>query len=123
MAGAAGVVFADINIEAAKGAAEDGRCQGQHPAHKAIAVAADVTMEEDVSSLIDHVVSEFGRINYADNSAGVRRFATIDRDIRLMSGRLVSKHHLRLRMPAQPNSNVSSTSIRKGLSYSANTPL
>lgn len=105
MAGAAGVVFADISIEAAKGAAAEGRCQGQHPAHKAIAVATDVTMEEYVSSLIDQVVSEFGCIDYAVNSAGVRRFATIERDLRLMSGRLVSKHQLRLRMPAQPDSN------------------
>ena len=51
LGGAAGVVFADINIEAPKGVAEERRYQGQHPAHKAIAAAVDVTEEEDVSSL------------------------------------------------------------------------
>ncbi len=100
MAGAAGVVFADINIEAAKEAAEESRSQGPHPSYKAIALAVDVTKEEDMSSLIEQAVSEFGRIDYAVNSAGVRRFATMERDLRLMNGRLVSKHQPRLQMPA-----------------------
>lgn len=78
LGGAGGVVFADINVEAPKGAVEESRCQGQHPAHKAVAAAVDVTEEEDVSSLLDRAVSEFGRIDYAVNIAGVRRFATIE---------------------------------------------
>ncbi|KAL2045459.1 hypothetical protein ABVK25_012080 [Lepraria finkii] len=71
VAGAAGVVFADINIEAAKEAAAESRGRGPHPSYKAIAVAVDVTKEENVSSLMDQAVSEFGRIDYAVNSAGI----------------------------------------------------
>lgn len=70
-AGAAGVVFADIDLNGAQKAASESQSFGRHPSYRAIALAVDVSQEEDMNAMIERVVQEFGRIDYAVNSAGV----------------------------------------------------
>jgi len=65
-AGAA-VTLADINLEAAQGAAEKLKAAG----HAAIGVRCDVSDEADVAAAVQSAVSAFGRLDMAFNSAGI----------------------------------------------------
>ena len=69
--GVAGVVFADIDISSAQKAASESQSFAIHPSYRAIALAVDVSQEDDMNSMIEKTVQEFGRIDYAVNSAGV----------------------------------------------------
>ena len=71
MAGAEGVVFADVDISSAQKAADESQRLGRHPSYRAVAVAVDVSCENEVVNLVEKAVYEFGRIDYAVNSAGV----------------------------------------------------
>jgi NAD(P)-dependent dehydrogenase (short-subunit alcohol dehydrogenase family) len=66
-AGAA-VTLADINIEAARSAAEHLVASG----HKALGVCCDVADEKEVAAMIEQTVSRFGRLDAAYNNAGVQ---------------------------------------------------
>ncbi|OTA69479.1 oxidoreductase [Hypoxylon sp. EC38] len=70
-AGAKGVVFADINHEGVKAVAEESRKYAKHAEYRALAVKVDVTDAESVQSLVTSTVREFGRVDYAVNSAGI----------------------------------------------------
>jgi NAD(P)-dependent dehydrogenase (short-subunit alcohol dehydrogenase family) len=63
----AGVVLADLN-ESALQAAVDGL---QRAGGKVLAVNCDVSDEGQVVALVDHAVSEFGRLDMAFNNAGI----------------------------------------------------
>lgn len=65
-AGAA-VVLADFKEDAVKAEAEKLRVAG----HKALAVRCDVSDDAEVAAMVEHTVSEFGRIDAAFNNAGV----------------------------------------------------
>lgn len=69
--GCAGIVFADINLEAATTAAEESKKYATNPAYRAIALPVDVTDEASVNALVEQVLIEFGLLHYAINSAGV----------------------------------------------------
>lgn len=64
-AGAA-VALADFNEDAVKAAAQKLIAAG----HKAIAVACDVSDENQVAAMVDRTVAEFGRLDAAFNNAG-----------------------------------------------------
>lgn len=63
----ADVAIVDIDLENASSAAEELSAIGP----KIIAVKADVTDEEDVNSMIETIVKEFGRIDIAFANAGI----------------------------------------------------
>ncbi|MFC5745430.1 glucose 1-dehydrogenase [Actinomadura rugatobispora] len=66
-AGAA-VVLADINEPALREAAGELESAG----HRALAVACDVTDEDQVAALVDQAVAAFGRLDMAFNNAGIQ---------------------------------------------------
>ncbi|KAI1088690.1 short chain dehydrogenase [Rostrohypoxylon terebratum] len=70
-AGARGVVFSDINHEGAEASAEESRKYARHAEYRALAIKVDVTDTESVQSLVTSTVKEFGRVDYAVNSAGI----------------------------------------------------
>ncbi len=63
----ASVVLADVNEDAAKGAAEKLIAAG----HKALAVGCDVSDDAQVAAMVDRTVAEFGRLDAAFNNAGI----------------------------------------------------
>ncbi len=69
--GAAGVVFADMNKAAAEAAALESREIATNKEYKTLVMQVDVTKEAEVDRMVEETVREFGRIDYAFNSAGV----------------------------------------------------
>jgi NAD(P)-dependent dehydrogenase (short-subunit alcohol dehydrogenase family) len=67
----ASVVLADIDHRGAEEAAD--RINDEVPGARAIAVAVDVRVEEEIAKLTAHTIAEFGRINVVVNNAGVFR--------------------------------------------------
>ena len=65
----ASVVFADINGEQAEETVREARSQGG----KAISVRVDVTDRKQVRSLVEHAVSEFGKLDVIFNNAGINK--------------------------------------------------
>ena len=70
----AGVIIADIRLDAAEAAAEEIKKAG----HKAAAVRANVALPADTSSMIHACVSEFSNVSIMVNNAGVFPFAPAD---------------------------------------------
>jgi NAD(P)-dependent dehydrogenase (short-subunit alcohol dehydrogenase family) len=70
-AGVKGVVFADIDDEAAKKVADESASYAKHAEYRALAIKVDMTDSQSVQDLVTTAVKEFGRIDYAVNSAGV----------------------------------------------------
>ncbi|KAI9660438.1 MAG: hypothetical protein M1821_009788 [Bathelium mastoideum] len=70
-AGCRGVVFADVDEEAATFAAEESKQYARHPSYRSVAVRVDVTDEKSIDDMVGTTVKEFGRIDYSVNSAGV----------------------------------------------------
>lgn len=70
--GAAGVAFADIDLEAAERAAKESVGMARNPDYRAISIPVDVTHEAEVWNMVEKTRREFGRIDYAVNCAGVR---------------------------------------------------
>ena len=85
----AAVVIGDVNLEAARSAAEELVVSGA----KAVAIRCDVTAEADVESLIEGCVSEFRTVDVMVNNAGVTRDATM-RKMSLKDFRMVIDVHL-----------------------------
>ena len=71
-AGVTGVVFADINLTSAQLASEDSKAFATNASYRTIALAVDVTSEKSMNAMVEKAVGEFGRIDYAVSSAGVR---------------------------------------------------
>ena len=71
-AGVTGVVFADINLANAQLASEDSKVLATNASYRTIALAVDVTSEKSMNAMVERAVGEFGRIDYAVSSAGVR---------------------------------------------------
>ena len=69
--GAAGVAFADMDKAAAETAALESRTLATNPQYRVLVVQVDVTKEAEVDRMVEETVREFGRIDYAFNSAGV----------------------------------------------------
>jgi len=69
--GAAGVLFADINKSSAEKSAEKSKEFASHPKYQVIAFEVDTRNPDQVQSMIDAAVKQFGRIDYSIHSAGV----------------------------------------------------
>ena len=69
--GASGVAFADINRASAEKAAAESMTIATNPNYRAIVIEVDVTDPTQVNKMVSRVGKEFGRIDYAVNSAGV----------------------------------------------------
>ena len=70
-AGILGLVFADIDFEKAKGAAEKSKQYGTNSQYKTLTVKVDVRNESSVQAMVNAAVKEFGRIDFCVNSAGI----------------------------------------------------
>lgn len=69
--GAAGVAFADTDLEAAERAAKESVGMARNPDYRAISIPVDVTHEAEVWNMVEKTRREFGRIDYAVNCAGI----------------------------------------------------
>ncbi|EFR05304.1 3-oxoacyl-[acyl-carrier-protein] reductase [Nannizzia gypsea CBS 118893] len=70
-AGAAGVVFADLDLSVVQEKAEESRAIATNPAYKPLAVAVDVTDKKQVENMVAQTLETFNRIDYNVNCAGV----------------------------------------------------
>ncbi|DAA77807.1 TPA_exp: hypothetical protein A8136_5510 [Trichophyton benhamiae CBS 112371] len=70
-AGAAGVVFADLDLSIVQDKAEKSRSIATNPSYKPLAVAVDVTDKCQVEDMIAQTLMTFNRIDYNVNCAGV----------------------------------------------------
>ena len=71
-----------MNRAAAEAAALESREMATHAGYKTLVVQVDVTKEAEVDRMVEETVREFGRIDYAFNSAGVG----LERFVSLSSG-------------------------------------
>ena len=65
------VVFADIDEDAAKAAAEISKKHASNPNYQAVVCKVDVANADSVQNMIDFTTKEHGRLDYAVNAAGV----------------------------------------------------
>ncbi|KAK7745867.1 hypothetical protein SLS53_002585 [Cytospora paraplurivora] len=70
-AGVKGVAFADLNEQGAQEAAEESRKWAKNAEYRTLVIKVDVADEGAVQEAVNRVVKEFGRIDYAVNSAGL----------------------------------------------------
>lgn len=70
-AGVKGVAFADLNEQGAQDAAVESLKYNTNADYQSLVIKVDMADEAAVQNMVDHVVKEFGRIDYAVNSAGV----------------------------------------------------
>lgn len=72
-AGAKAVVFADMNLETAKVSSEDSKKYASNKEYQTTTFEMNVKDDASVQAMVDFVVKEFGRLDYAINAAGVSR--------------------------------------------------
>ncbi|KAI1207524.1 oxidoreductase [Annulohypoxylon truncatum] len=70
-AGAKAVVFADKNEGTAKASSDESRKYASNKDYQTMTFKMDVQDDKSVQDMVDFVVKEFGRIDYAVNAAGV----------------------------------------------------
>ncbi|KAI1099781.1 oxidoreductase [Jackrogersella minutella] len=70
-AGAKAIVFADMNEETAKQSSEESKQYASNKDYKTTIFKMNVQDDKSVRDMVDFVVKEFGRIDYAVNAAGV----------------------------------------------------
>jgi NAD(P)-dependent dehydrogenase (short-subunit alcohol dehydrogenase family) len=70
--GATGVAFADINEETARKNAEFSKTIATSKEYRAIVIQVDIADRKSVKTGVEAALKEFGRIDFAVNSAGVR---------------------------------------------------
>ncbi|EMR63235.1 putative short-chain dehydrogenase reductase family protein [Eutypa lata UCREL1] len=70
-AGAKAVVFADMNDETAKASSEESKKYASNKEYQTTIFKMNVQDDKSVQDMVNFVVREFGRIDYAVNSAGV----------------------------------------------------
>ncbi|KAL9594175.1 MAG: hypothetical protein Q9179_005513 [Wetmoreana sp. 5 TL-2023] len=73
----AGVVFADIDVQAAAQVAALSTTIATNPKYRVLTIKVDVTAEKDVDDMVESAVKEFGRIDYGVNCAGECRCVPI----------------------------------------------
>lgn len=71
-AGAKVVVFADMNTETAKTSSEESKKVASNKEYQTTIFEMNVQDDKSVQAMVDFVVKEFGRLDYAINAAGVR---------------------------------------------------
>ena len=70
-AGAAGVVFADVNVESAQAASTASKKFATSSDYRGVAVKVDALSLASVRDMVEETMKHFGRIDYCVNSAGV----------------------------------------------------
>ena len=65
------MIFADIDEESARAACEKAKTLATHSQYRGVVIRVDVTDPASVQSMVDTAITEFGRIDYSVNSAGV----------------------------------------------------
>ncbi|KAK2608439.1 hypothetical protein QQS21_003007 [Conoideocrella luteorostrata] len=70
-AGARVVVFADMNEETARQSSEESKKYASNKDYKTTTFTMNVQDDKSVQDMVDFVVREFGRLDYAVNAAGV----------------------------------------------------
>ncbi|KAF4945678.1 hypothetical protein FSARC_14393 [Fusarium sarcochroum] len=70
-AGAKAIVFADLDEESATLTAEESKTFATHKDYKTAVVKVDVRNIDEVQRMVDYAIEQFGRLDYAINSAGV----------------------------------------------------
>ncbi|TGJ82152.1 hypothetical protein E0Z10_g6603 [Xylaria hypoxylon] len=81
--GAAGVLLADLNVDAARAVAAECNAAATSPTFVVDFIQLDITQEESVKHAVDHMLKLFGRADYCINCAGIgvetpRDIATAD---------------------------------------------
>jgi hypothetical protein len=69
--GASGIMIGDLNFDAAAETVTECQAVATRPHFQAKAVLIDVTNEDSVRNLFREAVSEFGRVDFCVNCAGV----------------------------------------------------
>ncbi|ROT38903.1 NAD(P)-binding protein [Sodiomyces alkalinus F11] len=69
--GAAGVLVADVNLEAATEVAAECRAAATNEQFRAVAVHVDITQEDSVRTVMALMAEIFGRMEYCVNCAGI----------------------------------------------------
>ncbi|KAI1394461.1 oxidoreductase [Hypoxylon trugodes] len=69
-AGARAIVFADMNDETAKESSEESKKYATNKDYESTIFKMDVRDDKSVQDMVDFVVKEFGRLDYAVNAAG-----------------------------------------------------
>src|SRR5687768_11790587 len=72
--GGATLVIADVDLEAAQGAAEELNAAG---AMNSIGICCDITQRAQVDEMVEQVVETFGRIDVLVNNAGICPFVDV----------------------------------------------
>lgn len=70
-AGVKGVAFSDLNEQGAQDAAAESKKYATNAEYQSLVIKVDMADEAAVQNMVDHIVKEFGRIDYAVNSAGL----------------------------------------------------
>ncbi|KAI0389317.1 oxidoreductase, partial [Xylariaceae sp. FL0594] len=70
-AGAAVIVFADKDEDTAKASSEESKKYASNKEYRTTIFQMNVQNEESVQAMVDFVVKEFGRLDYAVNAAGI----------------------------------------------------
>ena len=105
--GVAGIVIADIDVSGAQRTASESQSFRRHPSYRAIALAVNVSQEDDVNSMVEKTVQEFGRIDYAVNSAGVS-FLFSERTENLLAARTLA---YKIKIGVQSLNEIAETSL------------
>ena len=71
------MVFADLNEEGARQAAEESNKLAINPDYRALHFKLDVSDEQSVKSVVNATVKHFGRIDYAITVAGVSSYISL----------------------------------------------
>lgn len=107
-AGAAGVALADLHPQNAEQVAIESTATATNPDFRTLVLSVDISLEESVDQMISEVAAEFGRIDYAVNSAGVSSQRT---PCDMISVRIVSKLMQKKQIGVQFPAEVSETSV------------
>lgn len=65
------MAFSDLNEQGAQDAAAESKKYATNAEYQSLVIKVDMADEAAVQNMVDHIVKEFGRIDYAVNSAGV----------------------------------------------------
>ncbi|CAG8972183.1 hypothetical protein HYALB_00007325 [Hymenoscyphus albidus] len=77
---AAGVLFADLNLENATANAETSKEYARNPSYFALAIHVDVTVPESVQAMVDFEMESFGRLDYCVGATSLLASKEIDID-------------------------------------------
>ena len=65
------MAFADIDIEAAQKAVDESKKHASNPEYQSIAIQIDISKKDDCDEMVNTIIENFGRLDYAANCAGV----------------------------------------------------